>query len=266
MKNHLLLSLSIVAISALPVLANPDKTAPATPTASATPAAPAPAAAAQPEEKVSLSGKILQTMDAGGYSYIYLETKDGKKKWVAISATPVKVGSNVTFKPGTEMINFESKALKRVFEAITFSDGIVYGAIPEKAANQIKEQGKSVGSSGAVAPKTGKISVPKATGEGAINVDEAFKNSTKWNNKQIVINGKVAKVTTGILGKNWIHIQDGTGSFAKKTHNLVCTSDQMADVGDMVTVKGKLIKDKNFGSGYRYAVIIEEAQITKLEK
>ena len=66
------------------------------------------------------------------------------------------------------------------------------------------------------------------------------------------------------MGKNWIHIQDGTGSEKKKNHNLVCTSKtDIADVGDVVTITGTLIMDRDFGSGYKYAVIIEDAKITK---
>jgi hypothetical protein len=66
------------------------------------------------------------------------------------------------------------------------------------------------------------------------------------------------------MGRNWIHIQDGTGSEMKKYHNLVCTSKtDIADVGDVVTITGTLIKDRDFGSGYKYAVIIEDTKITK---
>jgi hypothetical protein len=66
------------------------------------------------------------------------------------------------------------------------------------------------------------------------------------------------------MNKNWIHIQDGTGSDKKKTHNLVCTSaTDTADVGNIVTITGTLIKDRDFGAGYKYPVIIEDAKVSK---
>ena len=65
------------------------------------------------------------------------------------------------------------------------------------------------------------------------------------------------------MGKNWIHIQDGTGTQAKGTHNLVCTSSEMAKVGDVITVSGTLAKDRDFGSGYRYDAIVENATFNK---
>lgn len=251
MNKRIILSIALCSFITVPAFANPGATQPA-------------AATAQPEKaKEPLIGNALQTMNAGGYTYVYIEQKNGKKTWVAVAETPVKVGASMSFKPGMEMRNFESKALKRTFESIVFSDGVISGAVSEKDANKIDTQGKSVGSSGAAAAKTAKISVQKATGAGATTVEGAFKNSAKLNNKQVTIKGKVVKVSSGIMGKNWIHIQDGTGSEKNKNHNLVCTSSQMADVGDVITVSGKLKKDKDFGAGYKYNVIIEDSKISK---
>jgi hypothetical protein len=103
----------------------------------------------------------------------------------------------------------------------------------------------------------------KATGANAHTIQEIFADSAKLNKKSVVVRGKVVKVSSGIMGKNWIHIQDGTGNQAKKNHNLVCTSKSMADVGDVVTVSGILAKDKDFGGGYKYTAIVEEATISK---
>jgi hypothetical protein len=229
--------------------AMPTASAPASPDATAAPAAPQP-----------LAGKVLQTMNAGGYSYIYIEQANGKKNWVAVSETPVKVGAEMSFKPGTEMGKFESKALKRTFDSIIFSDGVLAGAASASENNKKV----SPGSSGATADKSGKISVTKATGDNAYTVEGAIKNSAKLNKKKVVIRGQVVKVSLGIMDKNWIHIQDGSGSAAKKTHNLVCTSPtDSADVGDVVTITGTLYKDKDFGSGYKYAVIVEDAKVAK---
>jgi hypothetical protein len=221
----------------------------------------APEAAAAPK---TLAGKVIQTMNGGGYSYVYLEQADGKKVWVAVGQTPIKVGAEMSFKPGVDMGKFESKALQRTFDSVIFSDGVLSGAATSAEADPSKGQGVSPGSMGAGAAKAAKISVEKATGANAYTVEEAYKNSAKLNKKKVVIKGQVVKFSTGIMDKNWIHIQDGTGSDKKKTHNLVCTSKtDVADVGDVVTITGTLIKDRDFGSGYKYPVIIEDAKVTK---
>jgi hypothetical protein len=86
--------------------------------------APAPAqASAQAQVEESLSGKVVETMSSGGYTYVYLENK-GKKTWVAVPQTAVTVGQMVTCQPGMEMKNFTSKTLNRTFASVFFSGGI----------------------------------------------------------------------------------------------------------------------------------------------
>jgi hypothetical protein len=244
---------------AIPAAAHPptssatDKTAPAAAPATTPVSAPAP-----------LAGKVLQTIDGGGYTYIYIQQKDGKKIWVAVTQIAVKVGNQMSFQPGIEMTKFESKALNRSFDSIIFSNGVLTGGSASAVPDPGKNKGVSPGSRGAAGEKTAKITVARATGPNAVTVAEAYSKSAQLNNKKVVIRGQVVKISSGIMSKNWIHIQDGTGSDKKKNHNLVCTSKTgIADVGDVVTISGTLVKDRDFGSGYKYAVIIEDAKITK---
>ena len=81
--------------------------------------------------------------------------------------------------------------------------------------------------------------------------------------KTVVVKGKVVKVSQGIMGKNWVHIQDGSGDQQKGTHNLVATSQDMSAVGDIVTITGTFAKDRDFGAGYLYKAIIEDAKVQK---
>ena len=243
--------------------------APSATPAVAAPAAVVPAAAdtsapAVAPPAVALSGKVIQTMNGAGYSYIYIEQADGSKKWVAVTQMPVKVGDQMTFKPGAEMGAFESKALNRTFDSIVFSEGVIAGGTTAAVADPSKNLGVSPGSQGAVNNQKARISVSKATGMNAITVEEAFANRTKLHGKRVIIHAQIVKVSGGILGKTWFHVQDGTGSARKVTHDLVCTSrNSTADVGDVVMITGNLMKDRNFGSGYKYDVMIEDAEFTK---
>jgi hypothetical protein len=170
----------------------------------------------------------------------------------------------MSFKPGMVMEKFESKALNRSFDSIIFSDGVLSGGSTAAVPDPGKNEGVSPGSRGATKDKAAKISVTRATGPNATTIAEAYSKRATLNNKKVVIRGQVVKISSGIMGKNWIHIQDGTGSEKKKNHNLVCTSKtDIADVGDVVTITGTLIKDRDFGSGYKYAVIVEDTKITK---
>ena len=252
MKKHALLTLTFATVVTTAAVAT------AMPSMAGKTEAPAAASASKGAEP--LSGKVLQTMNSGGYSYVLLEKKDGKKIWVAVGETPIKAGDKINFKPGMEMVNFESKSLKRTFDSIIFSEGIITTAGTSGTA---AKEAAPPGSKGAATAKETKISVPKATGANAYTVEGIFGNSSKLNKKQVTVKGKVVKVSSGIMGKNWIHIQDGSGSQAKANHNLVCTSTATANMGDIVTVTGTLAKDKDFGAGYKYSAIVENATFKK---
>ncbi|HUJ19608.1 MAG TPA: DNA-binding protein [Nitrospirota bacterium] len=208
----------------------------------------------------ALSGKVVETMNAGGYTYVCVQ-KSGKKTWVAVPETQVKVGENVTFQPGQEMKGFTSKSLGRSFDSIIFSGGIANEA-------SAGDQGKTVdtnhgGSKAAVVKTTEKIKVEKAEGANAYTVAEIFAQKAKLDQKTVVVRAKVVKVSANIMGKNWIHLQDGTGDASKGTNDLVATSDDRPEVGVVVTAKGTVAKDKDFGAGYKYTVIMEKTSIQK---
>lgn len=78
--------------------------------------------------------------------------------------------------------------------------------------------------------------------------------------KTISAQGKVVKVNNGIMGRNFVHVQDGTGDAT--SNNLVVTSKQTANVGDQVVISGVVVVNRDFGSGYSYPLLIEEASIT----
>jgi hypothetical protein len=213
----------------------------------------------------SLSGKVVETMNASGYTYVCLE-KNGKKTWVAVPKMQVAVGKEMAFVPGIEMKDFESKSLKRTFDSIIFSGGPVS---PVKADDSILPPGHmpivepSVGSKAAASAMGKDVKVEKAKGANAYTVGELHEKRAALDQKTVLVKGKVVKVSKQIMGKNWVHLQDGSGDATKGSHNLVVTTSQVPAVGDVVTFKGTVFSDKDFGAGYKYQVIIENATITK---
>lgn len=200
----------------------------------------------------SISGKVVETMDSGGYSYINVE-KNGNQIWVAVPNMKVTVGQEVSLAQGMIMNNFKSKSLNRTFKTIVFSTG---------PAGQQTMTGSTSGYTQAQAPLK-KIKVEKASGPNAYTVAELHDKSAELDKKSITIKGQVIKVSPNIMGKNWIHIQDGSTSASSGSGSIILTSQDLPSVGDIVTGKGIFYKDKDFGSGYKYSVIVEEASITK---
>ncbi|MCX5877210.1 MAG: OB-fold nucleic acid binding domain-containing protein [Deltaproteobacteria bacterium] len=196
-----------------------------------------------------VSGKVLETMNSGGYTYVLVE-KGGAKTWVALPQSAITVGSEIACQPGMEMNNFKSTSLNRSFESIVFSEGLApVGpvAAPAPAAPSTPSEA---------------ITVSKAEGANAQTVGEIFEKKDALANKPVAVQGKVIKVSRGIMGKNWLHLQDGTGSQATGTNDLVVTTDSLPEVGKVVTIKGNLSRNRDFGAGYRYGVIIENAEVT----
>ncbi|MCI5145485.1 MAG: DNA-binding protein [Candidatus Electrothrix sp. AR3] len=228
------------------------------------------------EQKV-IQGKVLESLSGAGYTYLLIEGEQGKV-WVAIPGSKVEVGQEVAIQPGMLMKSFESKALKRVFESIIFSPGLAKNAVAPAApieGGTPKLRGElgasmddatleelSGGSSRAVVPAAAS-KVKKATGEHAKTVEECFQNAAELNNKKVQVKGKVVKFSQMIMGKNWIHLQDGSGEPGKNTHDLVVTTLENVEKDSIVTVEGILYKDKDFGAGYRYTAIIEDAKIVQ---
>lgn len=196
-----------------------------------------------------VSGTVVETMNSGGYTYA-LVNKGGVKTWVALPQSAISLGSEIACQPGMEMNNFKSASLNRSFESIVFSAGLApVGpvAAPTPAATGVPAQA---------------ITVSKAEGPIGQTIGEIFAKKDSLANQPVAVHGKVVKVSRSIMGKNWLHLQDGTGSQAAGTNNLVVTTDSLPEVGDMVTIKGNLSRDRDFGAGYRYGVIIENAEVT----
>ena len=107
------------------------------------------------------------------------------------------------------------------------------------------------------------VKVPKATGPDARTVEEIVSGSAKLKGKTVVVRGTVVRFTSGVLGKNWAHLQDGSGSAAQNTHDVLVTTQDNAKIGDVVVAKGVVRTDLDPGSGYTYKVLVEDAKLQK---
>jgi len=260
---------------------------------------------ASPKQGDTITGKVMETMDAAGYTYLLVDT--GKaRQWVAIPVSKVNTGETISYYDGMVMPNFTSKSLNRTFESVIFSPGLVgqtapspemtgtgpmgkgaadphHGQIPAptdagKAASStafaeaVKAEGpsptmqakmESGGSQGAIAPFS-EVKVDKAAGENAHTVAELFAGNTKLDGQTVRIQGKVVKFSPMIMGKNWIHLQDGTGDPLNNTHDLVITtSAEPPKDKEIITIEGVVRANKDFGAGYSYVVLVEEAKIVQ---
>jgi hypothetical protein len=104
---------------------------------------------------------------------------------------------------------------------------------------------------------------PIAAPPGGLSVGDVFAQRKTLAGKPVTVRGKVVKANNGILGRNWIHIQDGSGSAADRSNDLTVTSDAVVRVGDVVTFTGILGVGVEIGEGYGYDALLEKAKIVK---
>ncbi len=262
----------------------------AAPTGEPTKAAPSAKVDALPRS--GLPGKVAEVHHAGGYTYLRVSTASGDI-WAAVTEVKTKIGDTVVIPAGTVMTNFHSKSLNMTFDRIFFVES-VQGAEPVKKPTM---PASGPASAAASAPAKGPASAPAsspadpkgqahgdnpnrpvspgatasnpridiggiAKAEGGQQVAEVFAQKDALGGKTVKIRGRVVKFNAQILGKNWIHIQDGSGQAASGNHDLTVTTADTPKVGDLVVIEGKLSLNRDFGAGYKYGVIVEDAKVT----
>jgi hypothetical protein len=263
----------------------------------------------------TISGKVIETMDAKHYTYVLLE-KENKKTWLAAPKMNVTVGEELEFWKGIEMKDFNSTMLNRTFETIFFSSGLVSGTGPsDEAIVSMAHGGRSVdqiaadkketldkkeapaqqeqqeqqaqqhpldknrqqdeeviknahGGQSLAQLESGKAPVlsnladpiEKAPGPDGYKISEIYEKQKELEGKEVAIRGRAIKIAAGILGMNWIHLQDGSGEVSSGTHDLTVTTNELPTVGDIITIRGVLHLNKDFGAGYKYALILMEGK------
>jgi len=247
------------------------------PAAEAAAAAEAEGATASQIPTGQFAGTVTETMDAASYTYVKLE-KNGESVWAAGPQKKVAVGDELIVELAMAMPGFESPALNRKFDVLYFVGAFGTpggGGDPSMAAAADPHAGMP-GMGGAPDPANPHAGIPGfeakaaaggatvaaiAKPDGGYQISEVWAQRNELAGSEVVMRGEVVKFNEQILGVNWIHIQDGSGDPAAGTHDLTVTTADKASVGDIVTIRGRVALDQDFGSGYRYEMLVEEASV-----
>lgn len=223
-----------------------------------------PKANVQMQEKTTVAGNVHNgvvrtAINSGGYTYIEVDV-NGESLWVAVPQTEIKVGEKVSFPDGTWMSQFKSKTLNRTFEKILFIGGInTVSAVGGQMTARVPQPQSSIPEPKTVeAPEAGSIEKAK----GGYTVEELYLQKNELNGKKVIVRGKVVKVSSNIMRRNWIHIQDGTGK--EGSNDITFTSETgTAALGSVIVAEGTFAADKDFGAGYLYPAIVENSTFSK---
>jgi len=191
--------------------------------------------------------EVLQTNQ-----YTYLQVLEGMDiKWVAVPKQEVAKGATYFYDSALEMHNFHSKELDRTFELIYFVNSISNSSL----THVHPPVGNAAHSGKAGAEVHSDIHLEKSADE--LTIAKIFENPGDYAGKEVEIRGVVVKINEGIMGTNWIHIQDGTVGNGK--FDLTITCDDVPQLNQEASFRGIVTLNKDFGSGYFYEVIMENA-------
>jgi len=180
--------------------------------------------------------------------YVYLLVNEGEEQfWIATLKMEVAVGQTYFYRGGLLKTNFESKEYNRVFDKMYLVSSIVASDHGNTSTSSATTQ----------LPKTEEKSVVNS--KGSVKISELVANPSKYAGKTIQISGKCVKVNTNIMGRHWIHLNDGS----KDDYDLVITTDIIIPVGHTVTMTGMVVLNKDFGAGYKYDIILEEGKVVQ---
>lgn len=194
---------------------------------------------------------VEEAIQVSGYTYINAN-EGGKNYWMAVTTMDIKKGETLYYESAMEMKNFESKELKRKFDSILFADN-VSKIPPVNSGNNFKASPQK--------PAIEKENISVSPVSGGITIAQLFSNPSSFAGKTVKIKGKVVKTNFGIMKTNWIHIQDGTS--AGSDFDLTVTTNDNVNIGDIVTFEGSIVLNKDFGYGYSYKVLLENAKANK---
>lgn len=194
---------------------------------------------------------VKEVLNANAYTYL-LVTEAEKEYWIAVPKMEATVGKTYTYQGGMEMKNFESKDLKRTFDSVLFVEGIIDPTAPV-AAETTSTSAKVVSSK--------ELSKGITLAKGGISVFDLYSTKDQLAGKTVILTGKVIKFMPEIMKKNWIHLQDGSNF--NGFNDITITTLEKVKIDDIVTLKGKVVLNKDLGSGYKYDVLVEDAVLVK---
>lgn len=193
-----------------------------------------------------------EVIQSSGYTYIKLKEGD-REYWAAVTRMEAEAGKTYYYKDGMEMTNFKSKELNRVFDSIWFIMEFSDQPIQPKGQEKLTTSGRQM------LEKANDVKVEPISG--SITIAQLFSERAKYAGKSVKIRAKVVKFSPEIMQKNWLHLQDGTDAGGQ--FDLTVTTMEVFQPGDIVTLEGVIALEKDFGYGYKYDVLMEEAKAVK---
>lgn len=205
--------------------------------------------------------KILETADAGTYTYIKVD-ENGEQYWAAIMKAPVKIGDIITIKEQVWMKNFKSTALNKTFDKVLFADierkeisGVdnihsIHGDMIKKKQEHAYRPD----------PKFNDGIIVSNESPLKADISEIYNNAEKFKNKNVELEAEVIQVSNKVMGNTWVKIYDGKDAMIFRSVD----EDEKVAIGDKVKVIGTINTNVDYGYGFSYKIIGVNGKFTPI--
>ncbi|MBT7621404.1 MAG: hypothetical protein HN593_03115 [Lentimicrobiaceae bacterium] len=200
------------------------------------------------------SGIVKEVIQTTNYTYCFVNTNN-TDYWIAISKLNINEGEVIYYNKGLEMLNFHSKELDRTFSVVYFVQKASKNPNSGIVTNTVTKDNLTT------KPKIDKKNFSYDKAFDGITISDLYANRDKYANKKVRIRGRITKFNSSIMSRNWAHIQDGTDN--NGNFDLTVTTQETVNIDELVTFEGTIALDKDFGAGYFYPIIMEDAVIIK---
>ena len=201
---------------------------------------------------------VKEVIQVTSYTYLHV-LEDGVEKWIAVPTMDVQPEEVYYYKGGAEMRNFFSTELNRTFDVVLFLGGITNANAVDPVNGIVDPNAPKEETTPAKQATLDPLELQIEAIAGGVRIGTLFEKASQYAGQRVQVAGEVTKFTPNIMGKNWIHFQDGTSY--EGAYDLMVTSQETVDVGDVVVFEGILAVNKDFGAGYFYKVILEDATV-----
>ena len=194
---------------------------------------------------------VEEFLHTSKYTYLNVSENDSKF-WIAAPRMEVEKGETLHYQGALTMYDFESKEYNRTFDTL-----YLVGGVSREPIMSARESVNTLLSERNNSTKPAAIKIDAI--DGGVTIKELFENKEKYAGKTIRVKGQCVKINRHIMGRNWVHLDDGS----MPNSDLTITTNEEVEVGSVVVFEGKITLNKDFGSGYSYDIIMEEAVLSK---
>ena len=201
--------------------------------------------------------EVSEVIPGNKYVYVLVE-ENGRQFWISTGMKELNEGETYYYTESILKTQFESKEHNRVFDTLYLVTELVPASHGQDMhgfnASAMDEEQVQI-----IKKSIVKEQDSSAVFAGPVKIAELVDNPEKYAGKKVELTGVCTKINAGIMGRNWLHLKDGS----RDSYDLVVTSNDMPEKGSEITLRAIVRLNVDLGSGYSYPILLENGVIAQ---